>query len=306
MYIDKRQDSPKFVDYGIMGLKLHQENKKDLQRSLKEQQAVIENVEETMKRMQVPEALGHCEQPEPDILKIDSFFKAYKIKQFKKHTTSLKAFKSLRTMKSVSQCPKAVTKEPLVTRVNIYNYKNHFNFSTNYNDFMKHKANLLNTDYNVTFKKIYPNDSDDVVTLANLVKKLDIKNNIKTETVKLKSPRNADLKYTPLNTDYSSKTNYSRPVIYEDIDKESTRFNSYVKYKPKSNKNLDKVFKLNNLFESFCKVEKKAETLLTNLGSKLCKGDTFNYEEKLHGHKPFGKLNPIKVAKMNIKRLYHL
>jgi hypothetical protein len=307
LYIRNRQGSNEVVDYGVMKLSLYQENKKEIEKYFKVQQAVIENSNEILTKIQLPKEHGVKDQLEDDILKIDCFFKAYKTKKFKKDTI-LKTFKSLSALKTISRPKKLVEENPLVTRVNINNYKNHFEFSNNFSDYLSERTGCLNTDYNVTFKKSYPNDNDEAVTLANLVKKIDIKSNQKLEKLKTQRISAVDYRCTTMDTESSTKTvnsYYRERMTFVDVDRETTKFNSYARYKPKSTQNIDKVYKLNTLFDSFCKVEKKADELLLSVGNKLIKDDTFNYEEKLHGHKLFGNLNPIKVAKMNIKRLYH-
>jgi hypothetical protein len=294
-----------YSNLGITKLKLFEENKKELNYNLKFQQDIIDNAEKTLNKIQLLEVKQEAVQ-DNNVLKIDAFFQAYKAK---KKRNNLKNLKTIGSMKSIITKTQSSKEDPYGSRVNIFNYKNHFNYTTN-DSISYFRDNRLNTDYNVTFKHRFQEDNDDYVTLANLIKKLDITNEIKTERLRVQASRYnpgdyITIRHSPenspkatINTTCSFKKSL-KPIKFEDT--ETNGFNSYTKYKPKSNKNIDKVNKLNTLFETFCKQEKRAAKIMQTMGNKLVKTRLAEPD----GIKQFGNLNPIKIAKLNIKRLYN-
>jgi hypothetical protein len=299
-------DLPELVnENGITRLKILEENRRQREKSFQKQQRIIDTAEDTFRKIQLPKEFVIEEKEDQDILKIDCFFKEYK------------ARKKLNSQKSTMPILKNLVRKTIkldntdhnkyITRINIKNYNNHFNFSTGSGD--NSSYNCLNTDYNVTTKRFYGYGEDDVVTLANLVKKLDIRDNLKQEKFgKVKSPR-----YTmAINTistgfstdDYSPKATISSGTKtfrgFADVD---SGFNTYTKYKPRRRAAKESVHKLNKLFESFCREERSAQDLLLNMGVKIAKHDP-KYNT-IGDFQTYTCGNPVRVAKLNIKRLYN-
>jgi hypothetical protein len=310
-----RDSLDKISDYGILKLKIQQENKKELEEKFKSQQSIIDNMDDTLTRLQISTEQDNNLSPQTteEILKIDSFFKAYHNKKKYSKQITFKHLKSLRPSKTLKPIKKQeASNESYATRVNVNNYNNLFSFSNNIDLLNNFNADNLNTEFNVTIKNRLPYDEEDVITLANLVKKMDIKNNLKLAEVK--KPR-CSIQYSnaTLNTYTSIEGNYIKPIEtiesikaparYYDVDQENNKNNSFIKYKPRSNRNVDQIYKLNTIFETMQKQEKSAQDLLLNVGGKLAQSERHNYEVKLPGIR-LDNINPVRLAKLNLKRVY--
>jgi hypothetical protein len=308
---------------GVSRLKVYEENKNELKKYFTRQQKIIDTSQNMLKTFQIPsEYLTTENEPEKELLKIDCFFNEFRNRRSKFLTRKTNSVRNSIVIPIPKKIQEIENKQHFSTRINIKNYNKHFEFNSNYSDYCNNLSNSLNTCYNVSFKRSFPFGEDDAVTLANLVKKLDIKNKIKLDKEKLRrvskrAIETASTLYNNYSTEDSSpkatisSTSKSRALKtltsfrFDDIDKEAVKVNRYSRYQSKTIKNLDNVNKFNDLFENVCREEKSAEKLLLAYSNKLMKKDGLNFEEKIHGFKPLSERNPVKLAKLNIKRLYN-